>query len=85
MLHPAEKTLRLLLARYADACAQHETAPAPETREAVEDLAYTLCVTTDTRSLAEALAAADRMLEDHVAERKRGTRRARAHGSPAAV
>ncbi|MFE9329462.1 DUF5133 domain-containing protein [Streptomyces sp. NPDC006925] len=85
MLHPAEKTLRLLLARYADARTQHETAPTPATREAVEDLAYTLCVTTDTRSLAEALSAADRMLERHVAERKHGTRRTRAHRAPAAV
>ncbi|MBE9499537.1 MULTISPECIES: DUF5133 domain-containing protein [Streptomyces] len=85
MLHPAEKTLRLLLARYADARAQHETAPTPATREAVEDLAYTLCVTTDTRSLTEALSAADRMLERHVTQRKHGTRRGRAHGATAAV
>ncbi|GAA3487504.1 MULTISPECIES: DUF5133 domain-containing protein [Streptomyces] len=62
MLIPDARTLRTLLARFADAHVAHAQHARPGTEEELRDLAYTLCVMTGTREVREALAAADRML-----------------------
>ncbi len=62
MLIPDARTLRTLLARFADAHVAHAQHARPGTEEELRDLAYTLCVTTGTREVREALAVADQML-----------------------
>ncbi|GAA3486375.1 MULTISPECIES: DUF5133 domain-containing protein [Streptomyces] len=62
MLVPDLKTLRTLLARFADARVAHAQHARPGTEEELRDLAYTLCVMTGTRDVRDALAAADHML-----------------------
>lgn len=62
MIMPDPKSIRFLLSRYADLrirCAERET---QETLRALEDVSYTLCVSTGTATVREALAAADAML-----------------------
>ncbi|MFI5806738.1 DUF5133 domain-containing protein [Streptomyces sp. NPDC051561] len=59
---PDPKTLRTLLARFADARIAHTQQSRPGTEEELRDLAYTLCVMTGTREVREALATADHML-----------------------
>ncbi|GAA2493852.1 DUF5133 domain-containing protein [Streptomyces gobitricini] len=57
LAHPA--VLRELVARYESLCtASQELALAPELKRRLDDVAYTLCVTTGTRQLDQALAAA---------------------------
>ncbi|WP_420037165.1 DUF5133 domain-containing protein [Streptomyces sp. cg28] len=55
--------MRALLARYAVARFAHEQCPDDRTVLALEDVTYTLCVVTACRTVAEALAAADALLE----------------------
>ncbi|MFD6419590.1 DUF5133 domain-containing protein [Streptomyces sp. NPDC060194] len=62
MLKPHAATLRALLARYADARIAHHRQPTDLTARAVEDVVYTLCVTTATRTIEEAVEAADAVL-----------------------
>jgi hypothetical protein len=63
MLVPDPKVLRELLTRYAETRLAHAEKPSEETRRAVEDVAYTLCVTTSTSRIEAALTAADTLLE----------------------
>ncbi|MFG2755594.1 DUF5133 domain-containing protein [Streptomyces wuyuanensis] len=57
---PDPKALRSLLARYADL---RIAAPAnDENRRALDDVTYTLCVTTATSTIEDALERADAML-----------------------
>ncbi|MFJ9563958.1 DUF5133 domain-containing protein [Streptomyces fuscichromogenes] len=59
---PDPKVVRRLLTRYASlqiALAEHER---PEGTRELEDVSYTLCVTMGTRTVHEAIAAADTLL-----------------------
>ncbi|MEW2513972.1 DUF5133 domain-containing protein [Streptomyces sp. NPDC046870] len=69
MLLPAEKELRAVLARFADARFRHDLHPTGHSSRELEDTTYTLCVMTGTQSVDEALAAADAMLERLRADR----------------
>ncbi|MFJ9927531.1 MULTISPECIES: DUF5133 domain-containing protein [Streptomyces] len=74
MLLPAEKELRALLARFAEARFRHDLQPTGHSSRELEDTSYTLCVMTGTRTVDEALAAADVMLERLRTERQPATR-----------
>ncbi|WP_236242062.1 DUF5133 domain-containing protein [Streptomyces sp. CC228A] len=57
LAHPA--VLSELVARYESLCAAaQERVVAPDLKRRLEDVTYTLCVTTGTRHLEQALAAA---------------------------
>ncbi|MFG3496556.1 DUF5133 domain-containing protein [Streptomyces sp. NPDC047928] len=58
LAHPA--VLRELVARYESLCAaaSQGLALAPDLQRRLDDVTYTLCVTTGTRQLEQALAAA---------------------------
>lgn len=68
MILPAERELRAALARFASARIDHDVRPAGSTSRALEDATYTLCVMTSSRSLEEALIAADALLERYCAD-----------------
>ncbi|SEF15969.1 protein of unknown function [Streptomyces sp. Ag109_O5-10] len=62
VITPHTQVLRVLLARYAEACArllEHDTAAS---RGFLRDTAHTLCVVTGTCGIKDALATADRLL-----------------------
>ncbi|QTD96567.1 DUF5133 domain-containing protein [Streptomyces cyanogenus] len=69
MLLPAEKELRAVLARFADARFHHDLQPTGRSSRELEDASYTLCVMTGTGSVDEALVAADALLERLRADR----------------
>ncbi|MEE1930218.1 DUF5133 domain-containing protein [Streptomyces sp. TRM 70351] len=56
MAHPA--VLSKLVAEYETLAALHAEEGSPEVRQRMEDLAYTLCVSTGTRDVDSALVAA---------------------------
>ncbi|MER7973311.1 DUF5133 domain-containing protein [Streptomyces sp. NPDC096080] len=62
MVTPLPHVLRALLARHAEACARRLEGDTTASRRALDDAGYTLCVTTGTRSVEEALARADVLL-----------------------
>lgn len=62
MLVPDPKVLRTLLTRYAETRFAHAQDPTPEAQRALDDVTYTLCVTTSTSGIEAALAAADALL-----------------------
>ncbi|MFI0806033.1 DUF5133 domain-containing protein [Streptomyces echinatus] len=66
---PAEKELRSLLARFADARFRHDLRPTGRSSRELEDASRALCVMTGTRSVDRALAAADDLLEKLRADR----------------
>ncbi|MER7578115.1 DUF5133 domain-containing protein [Streptomyces sp. NPDC126514] len=68
MIIPAEKELRAVLARFAQARIEHDVRPIGHTR-ALEDATYTLCVMTGARTAEQALRTADAMLEQYSANR----------------
>ncbi|MGW4440107.1 DUF5133 domain-containing protein [Streptomyces sp. NPDC004596] len=74
MLLPAEKELRSVLARFAEARFRHDLQPTGRSSRELEDTSYTLCVMTGTQSIDEALAAADALLEQLSADRRTATR-----------
>ncbi|MFI9152270.1 DUF5133 domain-containing protein [Streptomyces sp. NPDC053367] len=76
MLLPAEKELRAVLARFAEARFRHDLQPTGRSSRELEDTSYTLCVMTGTRSVDEALAAADVLLERLRMERQGAPARA---------
>lgn len=76
MLLPAEKELRAVLARFADARFRHDLQPTGHSSRELEDTSYTLCVMTGTQTVDEALAAADALLERMTADRGAATTRA---------
>jgi phage gp36-like protein len=63
MLVPDPKVLRALLTRYAETRFAHAQKPTEETQRALDDVSYTLCVTTSTTRVEAALATADALLE----------------------
>ncbi|MFF5569125.1 DUF5133 domain-containing protein [Streptomyces sp. NPDC012623] len=63
MLEPDPKVLRTLLARYAEARFAHERGGNARTARDLDDVTYTLCVTTATSTIEEAVVAADAVLE----------------------
>jgi hypothetical protein len=63
VLLPAEKELRAVLARFAEARFRHDLQPTGRSSRELEDTVYTLCVMTGTRTVDEALVAADALLE----------------------
>jgi hypothetical protein len=70
VLLPAEKELRAVLARFADARFRHDLQPTGRSSRELEDASYRLCVMTGTRSVDEALTAADVLLERMRADRR---------------
>ncbi|MFE4857834.1 DUF5133 domain-containing protein [Streptomyces sp. NPDC056670] len=62
MLEPHPKTLRNLLARYAEARIAHAHNGDPSAARDLEDVAYTLCVLTATASVEDAIVVADTLL-----------------------
>ncbi len=65
MILPAEKELRAVLARFAQARIEHDVRPTGRTSRALEDATYTLCVMTGSRTAEQALLTADTLLEQH--------------------
>ncbi|WP_329292208.1 DUF5133 domain-containing protein [Streptomyces sp. NBC_01455] len=63
MLEPHPKVVRILLARYAEARFAHAHAEDARTARVLADVAYTLCVTTGTATVEDAITAADVLLE----------------------
>ncbi|GAA4960990.1 hypothetical protein ADK41_32555 [Streptomyces caelestis] len=62
MILPAEKELRAVLARFAQARIEHDVRPTGYTSRALEDATYTLCVMTGARTAEQALLTADALL-----------------------
>lgn len=60
MAHPV--VLRNLVEQYETLVALHAEAGSPEVRQWMEDVTYTLCVSTGTREVGAALAAAHKQL-----------------------
>jgi hypothetical protein len=69
MMVPAEKELRAVLARFAEARIEHDVRPSGRSSAALEDVTYTLCVMTGCRTVAQALRTADLLMEQYTAER----------------
>ncbi|MFK0116419.1 DUF5133 domain-containing protein [Streptomyces sp. NPDC090994] len=65
MIVPAEKELRAVLARFAQARIDHDVHPTGRTSKALEDATYTLCVMTGARTAEQALRTADALLEQY--------------------
>ncbi|MFC7987709.1 DUF5133 domain-containing protein [Streptomyces pilosus] len=65
MILPAEKELRAVLARFAQARMDHDVRPTGYTSRLLEDTTYTLCVMTGARTAEEALRTADALLEQY--------------------
>jgi hypothetical protein len=65
MILPAEKELRAVLARFAEARIEHDVRPTGHTSRALEDATYTLCVMTGSRTAEQALLTADILLEQY--------------------
>ncbi|GAA5207246.1 DUF5133 domain-containing protein [Streptomyces thinghirensis] len=65
MILPAEKELRAVLARFAQARIDHDIRPTGCTSRLLEDATYTLCVMTGARTAEQALRAADALLEQY--------------------
>ncbi|MFG2466116.1 DUF5133 domain-containing protein [Streptomyces canus] len=65
MVIPAEKELRAVLARFAQARIEHDVRPTGRTGRDLEDSTYTLCVMTGARTTEQALLAADALLEQY--------------------
>ncbi|WCN07216.1 DUF5133 domain-containing protein [Streptomyces sp. M92] len=63
MILPAEKELRAVLARFAQARIDHDVRPSGCTSRLLEDATYTLCAMTGARTVEQALSTADRLLE----------------------
>ncbi|MFF5029861.1 DUF5133 domain-containing protein [Streptomyces collinus] len=78
MLLPAEKELRAVLARFAEARFRHDLRPTGRSSRDLEETSARLCALTGTESVDQALAAADDLLERLRADRRAGVRAARA-------
>ncbi|MFJ8034774.1 DUF5133 domain-containing protein [Streptomyces sp. NPDC096032] len=78
MLLPAEKELRTVLARFAEARFRHDLQPTGRSSRELEDTSARLCAMTGTASVDQALAAADALLEQLRADRRAATKATRA-------
>ncbi|WP_121750919.1 DUF5133 domain-containing protein [Streptomyces sp. E2N166] len=65
MILPAEKELRAVLARFAQARIEHDLCPTGHTSRVLEDTTYTLCVMTGARTVDQALLTADTLLAQY--------------------
>ncbi|SDJ35670.1 DUF5133 domain-containing protein [Streptomyces indicus] len=65
---PDPKFVRTLLSRYADLQMRAAEKPDPEVQGQLDDVVYTLCISTGTQTIREALAAADLVLEQAAAK-----------------
>jgi hypothetical protein len=65
MILPAEKELRTVLARFAQARIDHDVRPTGSTSRLLEDATYTLCVLTGARTVEQALRTADALLAQY--------------------
>ncbi|MEU5312544.1 DUF5133 domain-containing protein [Streptomyces sp. NPDC021562] len=74
MILPAEKELRAVLAKFAQARIEHDVRPTGRTSRALEDVTHTLCALTGARTVEQALPAADALLQRYRADRE-ATRR----------
>ncbi|MEU7426375.1 DUF5133 domain-containing protein [Streptomyces sp. NPDC040750] len=74
MLLPVEKELRSVLARFADARFRHDLHPSGQSSRELQDTSDSLCALTGTRSVEQALAAADALLDRLRADRHTATR-----------
>ncbi|MEU9444322.1 DUF5133 domain-containing protein [Streptomyces sp. NPDC048304] len=70
MLLPAERELRAVLARFAEARFRHDLQPTGQSSRDLEDTSRRLCAMTGTESVDQALAAADALLEQLRADRR---------------
>ncbi|MFD4589271.1 DUF5133 domain-containing protein [Streptomyces rubiginosohelvolus] len=68
MLTPSPDAMRTLLARYNDLQLRHSQDSDYELQRSLEDVTYTLCVSTGTRTVHDALLAADTVLRQAAAE-----------------
>ncbi|MFG2396030.1 DUF5133 domain-containing protein [Streptomyces lydicus] len=68
MLKPHPAILRDLVKQYEELRAQNPERSSTETRRRAEDLSYTLCVSTGTRTVEAALAFAAEQLQADLAE-----------------
>ncbi|MFJ8249427.1 DUF5133 domain-containing protein [Streptomyces sp. NPDC094466] len=68
MLTPSPDAVRALLARYNDLQLRHSQDSDYELQRILEDVTYTLCVSTGTRTVHDALLAADAILRRTAAE-----------------
>ncbi|MFJ8091246.1 DUF5133 domain-containing protein [Streptomyces griseofuscus] len=75
---PAEKEVRTLLARFAEARFRHDLQPTGRSSRELEDTSSALCAMTGTRTVDEALAAADALLDRLRANRRAAAERPRA-------
>jgi hypothetical protein len=70
VLLPAERELRAVLARFAEARFRHDLQPTGQSSRDLEDTSRRLCAMTGTQSVDQALAAADALLEQLRADRQ---------------
>ncbi|MBK6047484.1 DUF5133 domain-containing protein [Streptomyces sp. MBT55] len=70
MLTPSPDAMRTLLARYNDLQLRHSQDSDYELQRSLEDVTYTLCVSTGTRTVHDALLAADTILRKAAAGRE---------------
>ncbi|MFF8554067.1 DUF5133 domain-containing protein [Streptomyces sp. NPDC015501] len=68
MLIPSPEAMRTLLARYNELQLRHSQDSDYELQRSLEDVTYTLCVSTGTRTVHDALLAADTILRRSAAE-----------------
>ncbi|WP_228989614.1 DUF5133 domain-containing protein [Streptomyces sp. DH8] len=68
MLIPSPDAMRTLLARYNELQLRHSQDSDYELQRSLEDVTYTLCVSTGTRTVHDALLAADTILRRSAAE-----------------
>ncbi|MFD3973435.1 DUF5133 domain-containing protein [Streptomyces cyaneofuscatus] len=59
---PRPETVRSLLARYNELQLEHSQDSVAELSRSLEDVSYTLCITTGTRTIQDALMAAEAIL-----------------------
>ncbi|WP_299531716.1 DUF5133 domain-containing protein [uncultured Streptomyces sp.] len=62
MLVPSPERIRTLLTRYNEVQLRHSQSSTYELQRQLEDVTYTLCVSTATRTVQDALLAADAIL-----------------------
>ncbi|MFD9098846.1 DUF5133 domain-containing protein [Streptomyces collinus] len=77
MLLPAEKELRAVLARFAEARFRHDLQPTGRSSRDLEETSARLCALTGTESVDRALAAADDLLERLRTDRRAGVKASR--------
>ncbi|WP_307571050.1 DUF5133 domain-containing protein [Streptomyces sp. DSM 41269] len=68
MLTPSPDVMRTLLARYNELQLRHSQDSDYELQRSLEDVTYTLCVSTGTRTVHDALLAADAILRKAASE-----------------